>query len=286
VSPEKVISGGLIRKLARGRLQIGCVFRERVWLKASVSISLPKSWGVESKAILAKCRDEGLGEKVPNHMSVLSLGLAETVREWFQRRRRRRGGRHRRRNRSARRGGRQAQAPARPDQEGIESGEDDTSSDATGPSHADEAAEHEVTTEVVAEAPAEPTPVPAIQETPPAKPAAPVQTPVAPVIVAEVPPAPPAPAMHVAPPVRHHAPAPAHPVHQPTTAAAAATVAPVAPIAAAHAAPVAPPVAHKPSAGDQGRPPVSRPDDYAQQPSRDRPGYRRGARRLPRLPSL
>ena len=44
---------------------------------------LAKELGVESKAILARCRDEGLGEKVPNHMSVLSLGLAETVREWF-----------------------------------------------------------------------------------------------------------------------------------------------------------------------------------------------------------
>ena len=44
---------------------------------------LAKELGVESKSILAKCRDEGLGDKVPNHMSVLSLGLAETVREWF-----------------------------------------------------------------------------------------------------------------------------------------------------------------------------------------------------------
>ncbi len=44
---------------------------------------LAKELGVESKSILAKCREEGLAEKVPNHMSVLSLGLAETVREWF-----------------------------------------------------------------------------------------------------------------------------------------------------------------------------------------------------------
>ena len=44
---------------------------------------LAKELGVESKAILAKCREEGLGDKVPNHMSVLSLGLSETVREWF-----------------------------------------------------------------------------------------------------------------------------------------------------------------------------------------------------------
>ncbi len=44
---------------------------------------LAKELGVESKSILNKCREEGLGEKVPNHMSVLSIGLAETVREWF-----------------------------------------------------------------------------------------------------------------------------------------------------------------------------------------------------------
>ncbi len=44
---------------------------------------LAKELGVESKAILNKCREEGLAEKVPNHMSVLSIGLAETVREWF-----------------------------------------------------------------------------------------------------------------------------------------------------------------------------------------------------------
>jgi translation initiation factor IF-2 len=44
---------------------------------------LAKELGVESKAILTKLRDEGLGEKAPNHMSVLPLGLAESVREWF-----------------------------------------------------------------------------------------------------------------------------------------------------------------------------------------------------------
>ncbi len=44
---------------------------------------LAKELGVESKSILTKCREEGLGDKVPNHMSVLSIGLAETVREWF-----------------------------------------------------------------------------------------------------------------------------------------------------------------------------------------------------------
>ena len=44
---------------------------------------LAKELGVPSKLILEKCREEGLGDKVPNHMSVLALGLAESVREWF-----------------------------------------------------------------------------------------------------------------------------------------------------------------------------------------------------------
>lgn len=44
---------------------------------------LAKELGVESKAILQKLRDEGLGEIAPNHMSVLKLGLAASVREWF-----------------------------------------------------------------------------------------------------------------------------------------------------------------------------------------------------------
>jgi len=45
---------------------------------------LAKELGVESKAILAKLRAEGLGEAAPNHMSTLTLGLAESVREWFK----------------------------------------------------------------------------------------------------------------------------------------------------------------------------------------------------------
>ncbi len=58
-------------------------FLEIVLSKGIRVNQLAKELGVESKAILAKCRDEGLAEKVPNHMTVLSLGLAETVREWF-----------------------------------------------------------------------------------------------------------------------------------------------------------------------------------------------------------
>ncbi len=44
---------------------------------------LAKELGVESKQILEKCRNEGLGDTVKNHMATLSIGLAETVREWF-----------------------------------------------------------------------------------------------------------------------------------------------------------------------------------------------------------
>jgi len=52
--------------------------------KSGVRVSaLAKELGVESKAILAKLRDEGLGDQAPAHSSTLSLGLAETVREWF-----------------------------------------------------------------------------------------------------------------------------------------------------------------------------------------------------------
>jgi translation initiation factor IF-2 len=45
--------------------------------------ALAKELGVESKSILTKLKDEGLGDKAPNHMSVIPLGLAESVREWF-----------------------------------------------------------------------------------------------------------------------------------------------------------------------------------------------------------
>ena len=44
---------------------------------------LAKELNVESKPILQKLRDEGLGEQATNHMSVLKLGLAASVREWF-----------------------------------------------------------------------------------------------------------------------------------------------------------------------------------------------------------
>ncbi len=43
---------------------------------------LSKELGVTSKAILDKCNSEGV-EGITNHMSTVSAGLAETIREWF-----------------------------------------------------------------------------------------------------------------------------------------------------------------------------------------------------------
>ena len=45
--------------------------------------ALAKELGVESKSILHKLNEEGLGDAAPNHMSTISFGLAESVREWF-----------------------------------------------------------------------------------------------------------------------------------------------------------------------------------------------------------
>ena len=45
--------------------------------------ALAKELGIESKIILRKLKEEGLGDAAPNHQSTIALGLAETVREWF-----------------------------------------------------------------------------------------------------------------------------------------------------------------------------------------------------------
>ncbi len=44
---------------------------------------LAKELGIPSKSILERLKNEGLGEQAPNHMSLISLGLAASVREWF-----------------------------------------------------------------------------------------------------------------------------------------------------------------------------------------------------------
>ncbi len=45
--------------------------------------TLAKELNVSSKAILEKCRAEGLDNVVKNHMSTLSAGLYATIKEWF-----------------------------------------------------------------------------------------------------------------------------------------------------------------------------------------------------------
>ncbi len=44
--------------------------------------NLAKELGVQSKVIVAKCQDEGVPD-ITNHMSVVKLGLAATIRQWF-----------------------------------------------------------------------------------------------------------------------------------------------------------------------------------------------------------
>jgi translation initiation factor IF-2 len=44
---------------------------------------LAKELGIPSKSILERIKAEGLGDQAPNHMSLISLGLAASVREWF-----------------------------------------------------------------------------------------------------------------------------------------------------------------------------------------------------------
>ncbi|NLK41194.1 MAG: hypothetical protein GX298_03970, partial [Planctomycetes bacterium] len=43
---------------------------------------LAKELGVKSQAIVEKCQAEGLKD-IKNHMAVISVGLAATIREWF-----------------------------------------------------------------------------------------------------------------------------------------------------------------------------------------------------------
>lgn len=44
--------------------------------------NLAKELGVQSKVIVAKCADEGVPD-ITNHMSVVKVGLAHTIRQWF-----------------------------------------------------------------------------------------------------------------------------------------------------------------------------------------------------------
>lgn len=44
--------------------------------------NLAKELGVQSKVIVSKCQDEGVPD-ITNHMSVVKVGLAHTIRQWF-----------------------------------------------------------------------------------------------------------------------------------------------------------------------------------------------------------
>jgi translation initiation factor IF-2 len=46
--------------------------------------ALAKELGVRSKVVLDKLRDEGLGDQAPNHQSTVGVGLATTIRQWFE----------------------------------------------------------------------------------------------------------------------------------------------------------------------------------------------------------
>jgi translation initiation factor IF-2 len=61
----------------------GARFLENGLAKGIRVNQLAKELGIESKVILARLKSEGLGEVAPNHMSVMSMGLTESVREWF-----------------------------------------------------------------------------------------------------------------------------------------------------------------------------------------------------------
>jgi translation initiation factor IF-2 len=55
--------------------------RLEIYLATTRVYLLSKELNIKSSAIVKKCQDEGLDVK--NHMSVLSAGLAATIREWF-----------------------------------------------------------------------------------------------------------------------------------------------------------------------------------------------------------
>jgi translation initiation factor IF-2 len=57
-------------------------FLERTLAKGIRLNQLAKDLGVQSKAILDVLKTEGLSDVVPNHQSTISLGLAETIKEW------------------------------------------------------------------------------------------------------------------------------------------------------------------------------------------------------------
>src|SRR5262249_19264650 len=81
-----ILRGVPLRMTNWAQLRSRELFKEFVLAEKKSGIrinALAKELGIESKAILEKLRAEGLGDSAPNHMSTISLGLAESVREWF-----------------------------------------------------------------------------------------------------------------------------------------------------------------------------------------------------------
>ena len=211
---------------------------------------LAKELGVQSKEILDKLRAEGLGEKAPNHMSVVPLGLAESVREWFS-------------SVAGSGGGGTAVETAAPVEvaakpkkprtstrkkadASAEDGDRSTGVIDEGEHAAEDAAV--VTAPAAPEIPEEPATTPDV-EAPPA-PAVTIAPPAAPAPRVEAPtPVAPAPAP-VAPPV-------AHPLRPAATAAPTAPPAP--PFGGGGSAPAAPAAPRPTHVPDLNRPPVSRP---------------------------
>ena len=208
---------------------------------------LAKELGVDSKAIVHKCKDEGV-PKIDTHISPVSAGLAETIREWFH------AGalktaveatehvdleKAKKRRSPAKKG-------RKKDGEGEQDGEGDggaTTAVAEPPVVQEEA--------IVEQAPAVAEP-----EVQPVEPPPVIPTAAAAILVPEAPPeeiAPEAPAAAVAAPVPAEKPAPApeapHKPKEPTAAplpaaatAAPAKVTPVAPVKEVPVKPVRPPV--------------------------------------------
>ncbi|HZN68110.1 MAG TPA: translation initiation factor IF-2 [Tepidisphaeraceae bacterium] len=211
--------------------------------------ALAKELNVDSKAILAKLKEEGL-DWAPNHMSTLKLGQAETVREWA-------------RSGELGSGGGTAvaveEAPAKPKRRPPAKKKGDETAAPGAEALEDESTDGEAAVgapPAPEEAPAAPPSLPRVAAEAPAT--APVAPPAPTAPAAEVPAAPVAPRPAV-PSV-----APSAPVAPPAPAAPPATLRPAAtaPAPAAPAAPSAP--AARPGAAptpvpDLTRPPVSRP---------------------------
>jgi translation initiation factor IF-2 len=199
---------------------------------------LAKELGVESKAILAKLKSEGLGDAAPNHMSRISLGLAESVREWFAHGA---GGVSTAVETSAPVDVATVAKPAKPRTRKKKAGDDTPATDDNGgtATAVAEAPPPVRPSRVEAPAPAAPEPEP-VRPSVVDEPAAPVAPPPAPPRVEAAPVAPPPPAP-VAPPVAAQAPAPA------------------APPAAAPSAPAHPPAAPHRSGPGGLQPPAARP---------------------------